>query len=74
MISPLAAYMPTLRAADRPRFGWWITWMKGNLAAYLSLISPVLSVEPSSTTITSKLGYSTFWKLARQPSMVESAL
>ena len=27
LMVPRAAFMPTLRAADRPRLGWWMTWI-----------------------------------------------
>ncbi len=62
--------MPTLRAALSPLFSWWMTWMPSKLSAIL----PVRSVDPSSTTITSKAGYLRFWSEVRQACMVGSAL
>src|ERR1700687_5086890 len=62
--------MPTLRAALSPLFSWWMTWMPSKPSAIL----PVRSVDPSSTTITSKAGYLRFWSEVRLACMVGSAL
>lgn len=52
--SPVVRSMPTLRAALRPRFSWWMTVSLPSQRAYSSHSSPEPSVEPSSTTMTSR--------------------
>ena len=50
-MSPVAAARPVLRALLRPRFPVWIS-----LKPYSATIAEVASVDPSSTTMTSKRG------------------
>ena len=68
-ISPVAAARPVLRALERPRLGVRTTW-KGYSCAMLA----VMSVEPSSTTITSKSGYSSLRRPSRHARIVREPL
>ena len=55
-ISPRASWIPRLRAAALPALGWLIRRTRGSLPNSASITAPVPSVEPSSTTTTSRPG------------------
>src|SRR5208337_1631963 len=56
MISPVECAKPAFKAAYRPLLGWLN--QHARCASYLRIISTVLSVEPSSTMMYSRFGYS----------------
>ena len=52
--SPVVASIPAWRATETPELGWVISVTRGSLAAISLTISADPSVEPSSTTTTSR--------------------
>src|SRR3546814_197508 len=67
IFSPFASDTPRLRAAETPAFAWVIILIRAD--ANLRTTSGPLSVEPSSTTITSKSSNVCAWTLSRVDSI-----
>src|SRR4051812_33824869 len=74
MYSPEVAAMPALRALATPALALRITRTLESKRACRSAIAAVLSIDPSSTTTTSRLGYVCERTLLRVSSNVCAAL